>query len=91
MLPPVTASAYQTYANTRQALAVSRSDTIATQNLAKGGIEYGLHPKLSALKSLYESRKLTIVGNVGALLEPVTRESFANKSARFPSQLYLSN
>ena len=91
MLPPLSSNVHQTYLDTRQALAVPRDQLIPVSGLSQSGTEYGLHPELAALKPLYESKELGVVANMGALLEPVTRETFLNKSARVPGQLFSHN
>ena len=51
------------------------------------GADYGLHPSLVELQSLYQQRKLAVVCNTGTLVQPLTRTSFLNNAPR-PEHLF---
>jgi uncharacterized protein (DUF1501 family) len=86
MLVPREQSVYDVYAATRQNLAIARDDlrSIGTGN-------FGLHPQLPNLQTLYGSGKLAFLANVGALVEPVTKITYNNKTATLPPQLFSHN
>lgn len=50
-----------------------------------------LHPKLPYLQALFNNGQLAIVPNVGPLVEPITKKSFEDKTARLPSKLFSHN
>lgn len=52
------------------------------------GAQFGLHPSLSGLHELYGQGKVAVVCNVGPLVEPTTRETFRNLTARRPTNLF---
>jgi uncharacterized protein (DUF1501 family) len=52
------------------------------------GGEYGLHPAMPELKTLFDNRQLAVVANVGPLVEPLTRDTYRNGTGKRPSQLF---
>lgn len=52
---------------------------------------FALHPTMSAAASLFESGRLSVVANVGALVEPVTRDGFERETAKLPPKLFSHN
>ncbi|WP_395789378.1 DUF1501 domain-containing protein [Aquimonas sp.] len=90
---PRDAAGYATYQNARPGLALPQSALVAGTHLnpltaQSNGRQYALHPAAAPLRSLFESGRCAIVANVGPLIEPVTRTSFQNGSARVPPQLF---
>ncbi|MEO1271040.1 MAG: DUF1501 domain-containing protein [Myxococcota bacterium] len=55
------------------------------------GRQFALPAEMSGLHGLYTSGKAAIIGNVGPLLEPVTRASFEANTARLPPRLFSHN
>jgi uncharacterized protein (DUF1501 family) len=90
-LVPRSLSEYSTYANTRLDLAVPREDLLAINPATSDGADYGLHPNLQELQSLFANNRLALLGNVGALIEPVTQSAFVNRTAALPPQLFSHN
>ncbi|MBD5781161.1 DUF1501 domain-containing protein [Pelagicoccus sp. NFK12] len=82
MLVPRQNEAYNTYANTRDNLAVPKDDSdpqfnilpIATEGQAYS--EFGVHPKLNRFQTLYNEQKLAFVANVGTLIQPITKADY---------------
>ncbi|MEL7485987.1 MAG: DUF1501 domain-containing protein [Pseudomonadota bacterium] len=58
---------------------------------ALGGREYGLPSQLAPLLSLFDAGELAVVGSVGPLIEPTTRTTFEDGTARVPAQLFSHN
>lgn len=56
-----------------------------------GGRQFALPQQMSAMKSMFDDGELAILGNVGPLLEPVTRADMENKTANLPAHLYSHN
>lgn len=56
-----------------------------------GGRAFGLPTELSPLHTLFESGDAAIVGNVGPLIEPVTRSSMRDDSFAVPDRLFSHN
>lgn len=55
------------------------------------GRRFGLPQELSNIHTLFESGDAAIVGNVGPLLEPVTREDFETGRAELPKRIFSHN
>jgi len=51
----------------------------------------GIHPKMPFLKKLYDDGDAVMVANMGALVEPVTKEEFRKKKKRLPPGLFAHN
>jgi len=83
MVVPYEQSAYQQYANSRNGMALSRNSLHPLNNS-----DFAFHASLPDLRSLYNTNKLGIVANVGALIEPVTKAAYLNETARLPADLF---
>ncbi|WP_188151315.1 DUF1501 domain-containing protein [Teredinibacter waterburyi] len=91
MLIPRSTSAYTAYANARQGLAKSSGSLIPISASRQSGADYGLHPALTDVNDLYLANKLSFVGNVGALVEPVSKIAYQAKTVALPPQLFSHN
>lgn len=56
-----------------------------------GGRTFAFPEELRPLHELYTQGNLAVVGNVGPLIEPTTRQSFESSSVRIPSRLFSHN
>ncbi|MEE9346354.1 MAG: DUF1501 domain-containing protein [Methylococcales bacterium] len=72
-LIPYTNADYQKYANVRQNLAIAHQ-----QLLPVNGNQYGFHPSLPGLRTLYNEGRLAVASNIGNLFEPITRDAYFN-------------
>ncbi len=91
MLVPRSTSEYNTYASTRLSLAVDQAALLPINPQTSDGADYGLHPEMPEIQSLFENGNLAFLANVGALLEPVSRSDFQNNSVPLPPQLFSHN
>ncbi|KZN38478.1 hypothetical protein N480_12560 [Pseudoalteromonas luteoviolacea S2607] len=55
------------------------------------GRQFALPPEMAGIANLYQQGKLSIVGNVGPLLEPVTASQIQAETAKLPSRLFSHN
>lgn len=55
------------------------------------GRQVALPPEMPRLEGLFREGKAAIVGNVGPLVEPVTRASFESGAVRLPPRLFSHN
>ncbi len=83
MLIPTDQAAYDEYATTRSNMAIPQADI-----LPLSGVNYGLHPSLSGVQSLFDNNKLAFISNVGTMVEPTTKTQFYNESVDLPLGLY---
>ena len=99
MLIPRQQSAYDEYSQVRggvggSGLAIPRSDlhqiTSSLQNTATGAgySDFGIHPDLPYLKTLYDQGDLAFVSNVGSLIEPTSLVQYNNGSKPLPEGLF---
>jgi uncharacterized protein (DUF1501 family) len=63
-------------------------DTLLPIVPPSAGSTFGLHPSLSAIKPLWDSRRLAVVCNVGPLVEPLVRADYLAGNARVPVNLF---
>lgn len=91
MVVPRSAEQYNEYAAVRQNLAVPKDALLPITPRTSDGADYGLHPSMPEVQSLFDSDSLAIIANVGALIEPVTRAQFTNRSVELPDQLFSHN
>jgi uncharacterized protein (DUF1501 family) len=79
-LIPIDTQGYAQYAAVRP---VSSNLNIAQANwlpINAGGKNFGMHPNLTSLQSLYGQGRLAWVANVGTLVQPTTRTQYQNNS-----------
>ncbi|MEL6361423.1 MAG: DUF1501 domain-containing protein [Pseudomonadota bacterium] len=56
-----------------------------------GGREFALPEEMAGIHGLFQAGNAAIIGNVGPLIEPVTRTTFENESALLPKRLFSHN
>ena len=99
MLVPRQQSAYNEYEQVRggvggSGLAIPRSDlrqiTSSLQNTSAGAgySDFGIHPDLPYLKTLYDKGDLAFVSNVGSLIEPTSLVQYNDGSKPKPEGLF---
>ncbi len=91
MLVPRSNAEYGVYAAARQNLAVAQGDLLSINPLVSDGADYGLHPSMAGLQTLFESGAAAFVANVGPLIEPTTRDEALQGSVQLPPQLFSHN
>ncbi|MBN8741204.1 MAG: hypothetical protein BGP24_08200 [Lysobacterales bacterium 69-70] len=89
---PRDASHYGVYAASRGALAVPQNQLIALDPLADGlpgdGAQYGLHPQMQDLATLFGDGHAGILANVGTLIHPITQQQYQQGTVSVPAQLF---
>ena len=100
VLIPYDQASYDDFAQIRSALIAQQSATRsrsvllpitpATSTVLQGR-ELALPPEMSNLKTLFDQQEAAIIGNVGPLIEPLTREQFFAESVRTPPRLFSHN
>jgi uncharacterized protein (DUF1501 family) len=99
MLVPRQQSAYNDYEQVRggvggTGLAIPRADlhqiTSSLQNTSAGAGygDFGIHPDLPYLKTLYDQGDLAFVSNVGSLIEPTSLVQYNDGSKPLPEGLF---
>ncbi len=84
--PSNPANSYSNYAQIRGGLALPAADLNVIGN--SKGDQYGLHPGLTELASLYNNKNVAVMVNVGTLVTPLTQAQYKNQLAAIPSNLF---
>ena len=53
--------------------------------------EWGVHPSMTNVKSIFDAGKLGVLMNVGLLAQPTTRAQYKANTVTLPTQLYAHN
>ena len=79
-------NSYSKYAQVRAGLALPTAGLNVIGN--SKGDQYGLHPSLTELASLYNNRNVAVMVNVGTLVTPLTQAQYKNQQSAIPSNLF---
>ncbi|CAK0877600.1 unnamed protein product [Prorocentrum cordatum] len=82
LIVPIGCPLYNEYAGARTNMGVSQSALLPTTTTGQVCSSFGVHPAMPFLHQLYDSRRqAAFVSNVGALVEPTTKERWKNGEA----------
>jgi uncharacterized protein (DUF1501 family) len=84
---PMDDASYQAYTSIRGSLALGASDLTPTVTSVSGA-PYAFHSKLAEVASLFSSKDLAVVANVGTLVQPLTRAQYQGAQAAIPLNLF---
>jgi uncharacterized protein (DUF1501 family) len=74
MVVPSDPTNFTSYRNNRQGLAIDKASLQPMiPRSAQNGMEAGFHPNLVQTAAMFAQRKVAVVSNVGALVQPVTK------------------
>jgi uncharacterized protein (DUF1501 family) len=76
-------AAYNDYAKARPSLALPK-DSLVKLSGSYIGHQFGLSPANRALATLFEQKRLAVIANAGALIQPTTMAQFKDKSVKLP-------
>lgn len=88
MLVPREDDAYNEYLATRTNLALPKNDLLPITSTGQSYSEFGIHPNLPYLKTLYDTSNAAFVSNVGTLIEPVSLSQYQAKTTPLPVGLF---
>ncbi len=88
VLVPRSDAEYLEYAGVRGDLALPKDVLLPIAPRTSDGREYGLHPGLTELQSLFAANELAVVSNVGTLVEPTTLDQYRRGTASLPLGLF---
>lgn len=91
MVIPSSTEQYNEYAASRQSLSIPQADLLPINPLTSDGADYGLHPSMPEMQSLFNNGDASIVANVGALVQPTTKIQYVNKSVPLSPSLFSHN
>jgi len=75
--------AYSDYAKARPVLALPK-DSLVSLSGSHIGHKFALSPANRALARLFEQKRLAVVANAGALVQPTTMDQIRNNTAKLP-------
>jgi uncharacterized protein (DUF1501 family) len=75
--------AYNDYAKARPVLALPK-DSLVNLSGSHIGHQFALSPANRALASLFEQKRMAVVANAGALVQPTTIDQMRNNTAKLP-------
>src|SRR3984885_1245539 len=84
---PMDDANFQAYSSIRGSLALTASDLTPTVYSASGA-PYAFHSKLAEVASLFSSKELAVVANVGSLVQPLTRAQYQAQQMPIPLNLF---
>ncbi|MEM7391569.1 MAG: DUF1501 domain-containing protein, partial [Verrucomicrobiota bacterium] len=88
MLVPRGAAEYAEYQTIRADLALAQNTLLPITPLTSDGKQYGIHPGMPEMQTLFNNGNLAFVSNVGTLVEPTTLTQFQNGSVPLPVGLF---
>jgi uncharacterized protein (DUF1501 family) len=88
LLVPRGQAEYDEYAQVRRDLALPQDMLLPITPATPDGREYGLHPNVPELQTLFGSGELAVLANVGTLVEPTTLQQYQSRSVRLPLGLF---
>jgi uncharacterized protein (DUF1501 family) len=87
MIVPMDDTNYKAYQSIRGTLALSTADLTAPVNSVSGA-PFSFHAKLPDVASLFASKELAVVANVGSLVQPLTQAQYQAQNSPIPSNLF---
>lgn len=84
MLVPRSGAHYNEYAASRSNLALPQGDLLPLNFTDSNGKQFGLHPSMPEVQSLFNKDKLAFISNVGTLVQPTTMNQYASGSVPVP-------
>lgn len=90
-LVPTSDTLYNQYSKIRQELALPKDKLHLLKNSNGESTGLSLHPELKGLAELYNTGKLTIVANLGNLIEPVEKARYQQNKTQLPANLFAHN
>jgi uncharacterized protein (DUF1501 family) len=87
MVVPRDPSDWNQYAAPRGLLAIPRDQLLSIKPANAQGREFGLHPSMTGLQTLFTQGKAAVIANVGTLAQPLTQAQYRSSGLR-PSNLF---
>ena len=88
MLVPFDDDRYNEYAGVRSDLALPQGDLLELNYAGAGGAQFGVHPGMGEVQTLFNAGDLAFIANIGPLAEPTTRAAYDAGTASLPLGLF---
>lgn len=79
---------HASYTVSRSNLAIPKNQLLPISPTNVGTAQYGLHPSMKNIASLFNQGKAAMITNVGTLLEPITKTQYEQNKGRTPLGLF---
>ena len=76
-------AAYSDYANARPSLALAK-DSLVKLSGSHIGHQFGLSPANRSFADLFEQKRMAVIANAGALVQPTTMAQYKNNEVKLP-------
>lgn len=80
MLCPTSNEHYNEYAATRSNQALPQTSLLSLNPMTYNEKQLGLHPNLTQVQSLFDQGKLSLLCNVGTLVQPTSKQDYLNSN-----------
>ena len=87
MIVPMDSAGYASYQKIRAVLALPQAQLMPITPISLGA-PFGFHPRMTELASLFNSKQLAVMANVGTLIAPTTRDQLQHGQAALPQNLF---
>lgn len=84
MIIPRSTNEYNDYASVRTNQAIPLDDIRPINPNTTDGREYGLHPSMVNLQSMFNDGKVAFINNVGTLIEPTSKSGVLDSTSNLP-------
>jgi uncharacterized protein (DUF1501 family) len=81
-------SEFNAYNSVRSASTLALSQASLLPVNPASGRQFGFHPSMPEMQTLFNQQKLAVMCNTGPLVEPLTRTTYRNGTGRKPLQLF---
>lgn len=88
LLLPRSGADYSLYAAARGNLAIPPTQSLPIVPAVSDGRDYGLHPAMTGVRTLFDQGRLALVCNVGPLIAPLTRADWQRGGSAVPPNLF---
>lgn len=87
---PNISTEYPAYNSVRNAagLAIPQTSLLQISPTGLGGRQFGFHPNMPEMQTLFSQNRLAVLCNNGPLVEPLTRTTYQNGTGKKPLQLF---
>ncbi|MBL0122808.1 MAG: DUF1501 domain-containing protein [Betaproteobacteria bacterium] len=79
---------YTRYSIPRGGLALGRDQLLSVKPTNVQGREFGFHPAMAGIQSLFNQGKAAVIANVGTLAAPITKAQYQSGSVPRPANLF---
>ncbi|MGC2194575.1 MAG: DUF1501 domain-containing protein [Terriglobales bacterium] len=87
MVIPYDSTGYNAYKTARGGLALAQGSLLPITPPSIGS-PFALHPRFSAMQSLFNNKQLAVLANVGTLVQPTTATQFRKGGVALPMNLF---